>query len=116
MVLAILCGGAAGLCFAAFVVVVITAIAFSGSTGSAWQGFLPRLSPLARFAAGAFLAAGTGGVINAIADAHEWATRTIFNAALLGGLAAMRIPPIGDLALSAAAAAFHLFGQLYAGR
>ena len=81
-----LSGIAIAFAFAFFVVLIGSAVAFSGSTGNAHQSFFNSLAPYIGFAVGAIVAGGGVALVNAVSVPEGVWSKSIAVSALLGGL------------------------------
>ena len=95
-------GLASALAIGFVVILFISLIAFSGSTGTAHSQFWNGLAPIGYFAVGAAFGAWIVGIANSVLvqDGVWWGW--IAGGALLGGLAAALIPPFGALLVKTA--------------
>ncbi|WP_124222745.1 hypothetical protein [Tibeticola sediminis] len=100
LVLLLLGGAAIVFAFAFFVAVVGSAIAFSGSTGTAHQSFLNSLAPFVGFAAGAIAFGGLVAILNAVLVPKGVWAKSIAASSVFGGLAAALNPAIAKALLS----------------
>ena len=77
------------LSFVAVIIVVGSAVAFSGSSSEAMQAFLNRLTPVAVFVAGAFAGGGIMALASAVASERGVWVKSIASASVGVGVAAV---------------------------
>jgi hypothetical protein len=106
-----LVGTAFVLAFAALVVIVGSAVAFSASTGGVWQHFLDRLAPMAYFAAGAYVAGGLIAIVNALATPQGIWVKSVVVGSIGGGLVTLLNPPLARLLLAMSNPVLSLLGK-----
>ncbi|HEY0687308.1 MAG TPA: hypothetical protein VGD45_33565 [Steroidobacter sp.] len=110
---AVLLGAVVAFCFVGLLVIVGSAIAFSGSTGSAWRAFLQSLAPLAHFGAGAVAAGGLVALVSAAAASHGLWARSIAAGSVVGGIVSVLIPPLGNALLSLSNPILAVLGKVF---
>ena len=113
LVLLGLVGIVIALSFVCLVVVVGSAIAFSGTSGGAWRGFMDSLAPVANFAAGAVALGGVAAIINAAITIHGYSTWVIVAGAIFGGTITLLAPAFASALLSLAKPALVLIGKVF---
>jgi hypothetical protein len=101
-----------GVAFAFIAFFVLTAIAFSGSTGAALTQFWNSLMPVGHFVVGAALGACAVGLLNSVVvDEGVWWLGMIL-AALVLGVAAAAVPALGKSLVALIAPLTALVGKV----
>jgi hypothetical protein len=91
---------------------IVTAIAFSGSTGNAHRSFLESLAPVFRFVIGAVATGGLVGLVNAlVATRGVWAL-PLAGISIVGGLVAMANPEVANTLAELAFPAYTIAGKI----
>jgi len=90
---------------------IASAIAFSGSTGSAHKSFFDRLAPFISFAEGAIAVGGFVAIFNAISVSAGIWSRSIVASALVGGFISALNPVVAKNLLSLFLPALELVGK-----
>ena len=98
--------------FATLVFAVVSGIAFSGSTGSAHQGFLDSLAPVLFFISGAIAFGGLVALVNAAATKQGLWVKSIAASSALGGIFAALNPTVAKNLFSLLTPALSLLGKV----
>lgn len=104
------------LAFWALVIILGSAVAFSGSTGSAWSSFLDRLAPAAYFMAGAVVTGAFVAIANAVATTQGMWVKTVIASSAVGGLFTVLNPSIARLLLQLSNPVMSLLGKVFLNR
>jgi hypothetical protein len=83
------------LSFAAWLSVVASAIAFSGTSANSWSTFVRAFSPLAHFSVGAYLTGCVIGLVSSLSSSSKLWFGTICIGAAIGGVLSVVVPKLG---------------------
>lgn len=99
--------------FAILIFAVGSAIAFSGSSGSAHQGFLDSLAPVFFFISGAIASGGLVALVNAATTEQGLWVKSIAASSVLGGIITALNPAVAKALFSLLAPVLSLLGRVF---